>query len=579
MHELAELASQWGVELAYTDGQGRRRESDPGAVRRILAALSACSDHPSNRRLTDFDSRAYQGPEDLRGWLLIVQLYGIRSSANWGHGDFGDLAQLIRVASEVGAAGVGLNPLHALFPDRPEQASPYAPNSRLFLNALYIDVAAAPGFPGVSELGLAENLARLRNSSLVDYSGVARAKISALRVSYRRFLKEKTGQNEFSAFQTEKGATLERFAVFETLRRKFKEAWWEWPEEWRQPSEHALRTVRESDPDEVGFQAYVQWVADRQLRACQQLARDCGCPVGLYIDLAVGVDAGGADAWAEQDVFLKGLSIGAPPDALNLEGQDWGLTTYNPHCLIARDFAPFRQLLATTMKYAGAIRLDHVLGLNRIFVIPWGMKGEQGTYLRFPLDHLLAVIAQESQRHKCIVIGEDLGTVPDGFRQKLTDRGIWRYLVMLFEREHDGTFRPPDRYPVDALASFATHDIATFAGWSGAHDIRIKRTLNMDPGETQSERSAACIALKAALEQDRDDDGFVAVIRFLASTPAKLVAIAAEDVWEVLDQINIPGTVHEHPNWRRKLPVTIDQMHTDDRLHRVAAGLAQSGRN
>ena len=583
MDDLVELASRWGVELAYIDALGRHQTADPEAARRILASLAA---GPAPTNIVDrgheaIPGAAYQGNKQTPQWLLAVQLYGVRSATNWGHGDFTDLMALIGLASEIGAAGIGLNPLHALFPNRAEQASPYSPNSRLFLNPLYIDVTAAPGFSGTIEPQLAEDLAGLRASSLIDYAGVARAKMRALRQCYCRFCQRLDGGDDLAAFRRERGGSLERFAAFETLRTKFNTCWWEWPDEWRQPTERGLGMLREREPDEIGFHEYVQWVADRQLAACQTIARQRGCSIGLYIDLAVGVDPAGADGWSEQGSLLRHVSIGAPPDVLNTAGQDWSLTTYNPHSLIARDFAPLRELLAAAMRHAGAIRLDHILGLNRMFVIPHGMKPRQGTYLCFPLHEMLGVVAQESRRHRCIVVGEDLGTVPEGFRQTLAERGIWTYLVMLFEREHDGTFRSPERYPVNALATFATHDMATFAGWTSGHDLGVKRAIGIDPGETEEDRARSRAALHDALARYRvsgDDDDFIATVRLLAATRSRLVAIAAEDIWGLLDQINVPGTVHEHPNWRRRLPVSIEQMRADERLHRIAAACAQAGR-
>ena len=572
MNEMGE-AEQWGIELAYTDTLGNRQTADPEVVRRVLASISAgCQRHDTSERHPDISEPAYQGAAASRHWLLTLQLYAVRSGTNWGHGDFSDLAALIALTSDFGAAGIGLNPLHALFPDRPDDASPYAPSSRLFLNPLYIDVAAAPGFPGISELGLADELARLRATELVEYEGVARVKMPGLRAAYRGFRNGSTPRDDFDAFRDERGTALTRFAAFETLRQKFKTAWWEWPQEWRQPTERALDRLHATDADELGFHEYIQWVADRQLRQCRDLAKQRGCVVGLYSDLAVGVHAAGADVWADQSSFLTDLSVGAPPDALNRSGQDWGLTTFNPHCLAARDFEPFRQLLDATMRYAGAIRIDHVLGLNRIYVVPRGCSATQGVYLRYPFESLLAVVAQASNRQCCIVIGEDLGTVPEGFRQKLSDWGLWTYVVVLFEREHDGGFRASDRYPSNALATFATHDLATYAGWSTGHDLRIKRGLGIEPGETDEERGNAARALHDALARYRHDDHeFLAIVRHLAESPSRLIAISAEDILGVVDQINVPGTVHEHPNWRRKLPATIEQLKANERLQQVAA--------
>jgi len=581
MDDLAERASRFGVELGYIDVTGHPQSADAEAVRRILASLD--SDPPvSLADKSQHDARAgraFQGDETGRNWLLAVQLYAVRSSSNWGHGDFRDLADLVHLAAAVGAAGIGLNPLHALFPDRPEQASPYSPNSRLFLNPLYIDVAAAPGFPGLDALRLADEVEKLRHASLVDYAGVARAKLRVLRESYRRFRARPDGEDDFAAFREVRGASLERFAAFETLRHKFPVVWWQWPDEWRRPTDAGLKTLRASEPEEVGFHEYVQWVADRQLAACQVLARQSGCAIGLYMDLAVGVEPGGADAWAGQASFLQDVSIGAPPDILNTAGQDWGLTTFNPHCLLAQDLQAFRELLAAAMRHAGAVRLDHILGLQRVFVVPHGMSPQQGTYLRFPLDQMLQAVAEESQRHRCIVIGEDLGTVPEGLRQTLAERGIWTYRVMLFERQHDGRFQPPERYPVSALATFATHDLATFAGWSTGHDLRVKRSIGIDPGETEEERASTRSALHEALARYRNgDDDFIATVRYLADTPTRLVSVTAEDIWNVADQINVPGTVQEHPNWRHRLPVAVEDMANDTRLWQIAEVFKTAGR-
>ncbi|MEA2936943.1 MAG: 4-alpha-glucanotransferase [Alphaproteobacteria bacterium] len=582
MDDLAELAARWGIDLEFLDARGRRQSADPEAVGRIAAALAAAGP-PATAAAAIGEGRperAWQGPDHSPAWILAVQLYGVRSRSNWGHGDFGDLAGLLRLAAEIGAAGIGLNPLHMLFPDRPEQASPYAPNSRLFINPLYIDMAAVAGAAGS---GLGGELDRLRGSEMVDYTGVARAKISALRRAYERFRRDpQPGQRrDFEAFRHERGPALERFACFETLRRRFEGPWWEWPAEWRRPAPGALAALREAEADEVGLHEFMQWIADRQLRHCAGLARSLGLAVGLYIDLAVGVDAGGADAWAGQDTMLTGLSVGAPPDLLNTAGQDWGVTSYNPHRLLALAFEPWREQLAATMRHAGAIRLDHILGLKRLYVIPHGLGAARGAYLAFPFEAMLAVIAQESLRHRCIVIGEDLGTVPEGFRQTLSDWGLWSYLVMLFEREHDGSFRPPERYPQNALATFSTHDLPTFAGWMSGHDLAVKRAIGLDPGETDDERHNARAALHDALARrghDQHSEGFAAIARYLAATPSRLVSVAIEDVLGDCEQVNVPGTVDQHPNWRRRLAVSVEDLTGDERVRRVAAAFAQGGR-
>jgi 4-alpha-glucanotransferase len=525
---------------------------------------------------------AYQGSSDGRFWALSVQLYGVRSKHNWGIGDFSDLAALVQIAAEHGAAAVGLNPLHALFADYPEQSSPYSPNSRLFLNVLYIDVGAIPEFPGLRASGLEPDVRRARSSAQVDYAAIGNAKQRGLRLAYEHFrqhAKPARGR-DYEAFCKERGEDLLRFAAFEVLRHRFQRVWWEWPEEWRRPNPESLKTLRETDGEEIGFHQYTQWIADRQLAACQKLATQRGMPIGLYLDLAVGVQAGSADVWSHQGAMLASLSVGAPPDLLNTAGQNWGLAGFNPAGLEARELEPFRQMISAAMRHAGAIRLDHVLGLKRLFVIPQGMSPHDGAYVRFPFEAMLAVAAQESVRNKSIVIGEDLGTVPEGFRETLSDWGIWSYLVMLFERSSDGAFKLPQEYRKPALASFTTHDLPTFAGWRTSHDLDVKLGLNMDPGETREERSAAHVALGTALaEQGSKETDFLAVTRFLAATPSRLLVVSMEDVLEIADQPNLPGTVDEHPNWRQRLPLTLEQLQNEPRLRAVADSLRAAGRS
>jgi 4-alpha-glucanotransferase len=278
---------------------------------------------------------------------------------------------------------------------------------------------------------------------------------------------------------------------------------------------------------------------------------------------------------------MRGISVGAPPDACNPAGQNWGLASFHPTALICSDFSPLRETLRASMRYAGAIRLDHVLGLNRLFVIPEGRDAREGTYIRFPLEAMLAVIAQEAVEARCLVIGEDLGTVPEGFRDVMADWGLWTYRVTMFERGDNGEFLPPPAYPERALVAFNTHDLATFAGWLAGHDLAVKQAIGVDPGEDAQAREDARHALGAALAHCglRHDLAFAAVIRFMARTPSRLLVISAEDVLAVLDQPNVPGTIDEHPNWRRKLPLDLQEIARSASLHAVADALAQEGRS
>jgi 4-alpha-glucanotransferase len=506
-------------------------------------------------------SRAFGGDFD-RCWLVAVQLYGIRSKRNWGIGDFTDLEGLIELAAGLGADGVGLNPLHALFDDHPADCSPYSPNSRLFLNPLYVDVEK---LGGVEVAG--DAVARLREGALVDYVAVAALKWRALRSALASF-RARSGadrqddRQDFETFRSERAPLLSRFACFEVLRHRFNKAWWEWPEQWRRPDDAACAKLREGpDATEIEFVEFVQWVADRQLQDCQTLARKLGMKVGLYLDVAVGVQAGGFDAWNEQEAISRHLSVGAPPDPLNTAGQNWGLAGFNAAGLEIRSFEPFREMLRASMRHAGAIRLDHVLGLKRLYLVPHGFAADNGAYVQMPFEALLAATALESEAHRCVVIGEDLGTVPEGFREQMADWGIWSYLVMMFERDDQGRFRGVDHYLANALVTFNTHDLSTYAGWRSFADLRLKRSIEIDPGESDDARWQALSKLSDMLrEHGIDGHDLYAMLGFLARTRSRLLAISLEDMLGVIDQPNIPGTTDEHPNWRRRLPLALEEI-------------------
>ncbi len=579
MDDLTVAAERWAIEPGFYDHFGRWHTTTANGMSRLIAALSA-GNEPAQGAPPVEPMRAFQG-DDRRHWALAVQLYAVRSRRNWGHGDFTDLAQLVALAARHGASAIGLNPLHALFAG---DASPYAPNSRLFLNALYIDVEAIPEFPGLATSGLASEVDALRTSEILDYAGVARAKLVGLRAAYTRFRKAATKERraDFAAFRREQGESLLRFGCFEVLRVRYApKPWPEWPQPWCNPAPADLESLRKRNGRDCEFHEFVQWIADRQLRGCKDLAHERGMPIGLYIDLAVGVDPQGADAWSQQDLVVTAVSIGAPLDDFNPTGQNWGLAPFNPHALPRNDFAPMRRLLQAAMRHAGAIRLDHVFGLKRMFMIPRGCGADDGAYVRYPFERLLRVIAEESHRFRCIVIGEDLGTVPDGFREALAQWGLWSYRVMLFERESDGGFRPPEAYPAEALATFNTHDMATFQGWLHGHDMGVRRAINLVSGESDDAREHARQMLRAVVAARAPGygaDDFAAVAALLAATPSRLVVVSLEDVLGVLDQVNIPGTFDEHPNWRRKLPVSLEEIDTHEGLQRIAQAFAQAGR-
>ncbi len=586
MNKLSELADAWAVERSYYDVFGKWHEASPETLTRLIDALSgehARSPYTSEIARIARPERTFQG-DGRRVWALAVQLYAVRSRRNWGHGDFGDLSKLIQIAASCGASAIGLNPLHALFPDRAEHASPYAPNSRIYLNPLYIDIEAIAEFAGVEAAGLAAKAAALRATDMVDYASVAQAKLAALRLAYARFRAAVPAPRraDFEAYRQEQGDALLRFACFECLRQQHApKPWPQWPQPWRKPDRRTLQDFRQAHGDACEFYEFVQWVADRQLLACKEEAHRHGLSIGLYLDLAVGIDPHGADAWSEQDAVLADVSIGAPPDEFNPEGQDWGLAPFNPHTLATDDFKPMRRVMRAAMRHAGAVRLDHVLGLKRMYLIPHGCAAGEGAYVRYPFEQMLRVIAEESSRLRCIVIGEDLGTVTENFRETLSRWGLWKYCVMIFEREQDGGFRPPDAYPAEALATFNTHDLPTFRGWLLGHDLSVKREIGIAAGETGKMREKSRKALRAILAERAPayaPDDFAAVAGFLAATPSRMAAVSLDDILNAIEQINIPGTSDQHPNWRRKLAVDIEELGAHDGLLRVAQVFAQAGR-
>ena len=433
--------------------------------------------------------KAFQGGHDCprRMWALGVQLYGVRSRRNWGHGDFTDLLRLIELTADLSASGIALNPIHALFDDRLELSSPYSPNSRIFLNPLYVDVEGLPEFPGLGAAGMESEVASLRERQLIDYVAVARTKMRGLQIAYEHFCQQgnATRQLEFETFRKMRGTALKRFACFEFLRRRYDQPWWQWPAPWRQPDDRSLEELRRSNSHEIGFFEFTQWAAEQQLGRCSARAQTLAMPIGLFLDVAVGVRPEGFDAWDEQDAILRTLAVGAPPDALNRAGQNWGLAGFNPVGLQARKFEPFRRILRASMQHAGAIRLDHVLGLKRLYVIPEGKASEPG---RLSSSSIRRASGESLRRRACTIdasLSERI-SVPSRwiFGIRSAAGAIWSYQVMLFERTSDGGFRAPDQYRENTLVSFATHDLPTFAGWMSGKDLAVKASLAMDPGES-----------------------------------------------------------------------------------------------
>ncbi|WP_431273080.1 4-alpha-glucanotransferase [Variovorax ureilyticus] len=432
---------------------------------------------------------------DARIWGFTLQLYGLRSRRNWGIGDFSDLADFAELAAREGADVVGLNPLHALFPHNPLRASPYSPSSRAQLNAFYIDVEAVPDFHDcgparerVQSQAFQARLSALRAATLVDHAGVAAAKHEVLRLLYTHFRTRDAVDAEsaaFTRFREQGGEALHQHALFEALQANFHagdtdiQGWPDWPPEYRDPSSPAAARFAAEHTEHVGYYEYLQWQAARQFEAAGVRAKAAGMGLGLYLDLAVSVDRAGSDAWRHRRTFALAARIGAPPDAFNPRGQDWGLPPLRPDRLRESQYRIFIEALRANMRGAGAIRIDHVMMLMRLFWIPAQGTARDGTYVGYPALELFAILALESRRHGCLVIGEDLGTVPEETRDMLGRYGVLSYRLLYFERNGAGRFRAPAEYPPQAVAAVSTHDLPPFAGWWSAHDLKERHALGL----------------------------------------------------------------------------------------------------
>ncbi|AVP57835.1 malto-oligosyltrehalose synthase [Pulveribacter suum] len=551
---------------------------------------------------------AFRGGE--RWWGLACQLYALRSERNWGIGDFGDLLALVSLAAEQGARFVGLSPLHALHADRPELASPYSPSSRLALNTLFIDVPALPEFLACdavqalhADIAFQQRLQALRESETVDYAGVSAIKQEVLALLWRHFQQHEmqagtTRARQFEQFLRSHHGTVGVHALHQAIQLHLHSAdpqvwgWPAWPEALQSPDSPAVAQFAREHADAVRYQGWLQWIAHEQLARASQRAREL-LPLGLYCDLAVGASEGGSEVWAAQELYARGMHVGAPPDPLNTQGQDWGLPPPNPLALASTHFKAVRQLLATVMRPAGALRLDHVMALMRLF---WTSE-DGGTYVRYPLEALLAIVCVESHRHRCAVIGEDLGNVAAPMREAMARKALLSYRPLVFERGDDGNFRAPAQWPVQALAVAGTHDLPTLKGWWAGGDVAVQQQLGWladadAHARALMDRAQDRVRLLYALEQqgllpdgatldpqsvpEVDAPFAAAVHRYLARTPCWLAAVQIEDATGQQDQVNVPGSTEAmQPNWRRRLVVPLEALATHPVFSAVTAAMRE----
>jgi (1->4)-alpha-D-glucan 1-alpha-D-glucosylmutase len=548
-----------------------------------------------------------------RAWGVAVQLYALRSGRNWGIGDFTDLARVAEICGARGAQVIGVNPLHALYPHRPAHASPYSPSSRRFVNVLYVDVEAVAEFTDCAQArahvhapAFQADLAALRAAPLVDYVGVGALKLAVLRMLYAHARDHAQAPSRarwtaFESFKSREGQALARHALFEGLQAHFFEhdssvwGWPAWPEAYRHPELPAVARFAKAHAADVDFYAWLQWQAVLQRDAAADCAARAGVAIGVYADLAVSADRGGAEVWSDQDLYASAASVGAPPDDFNPRGQDWGLPPLVPNRLRDTGYASFIAVLRANMRGAGALRIDHVMGLMRLYWVPADATPAQGAYVHYPFADLLGLVALESHRHHCVVIGEDLGTVPDEVRTALARNDILSYRVLWFERDERGCFIDPSSYPEAALAVASTHDLPTIAGWWASDDIALRaRRDKLAPGvdldgllaQRVRDRRQLLEALVAAgmlpPEMASHPDAATglapaiacAAQAYLAATPSTLTMVQAEDALGVREQVNLPGTIDEHPNWRRKLPVELEHWADHDGFGAVLSAVA-----
>ena len=494
-------------------------------------------------------------PDDLRVWGWAVQLYAARSHDSWGMGDLGDLTRLAAWMEGLGAGVVAVNPLHAAAPALPQQASPYYPTSRRWRNPLFLRVEDVPGAADAgADLDVLAKAGRALNEDpRIDRDEIFRLKSEALTLLWARF----AGDPAFDRFCEEHGDALEEFAVFCTIAERHGGGWHDWPAELQRPDSPAVAELARAEADRVAYHRWLQWLVDEQLAAAS-------AHTPVVQDLAIGFDPSGADAWAWQDLLALDASVGAPPDEFNTQGQDWGLPPFVPWKLRASGYEPFIETIRLGLLHAGGLRVDHVMGLFRLFWIPRGLGPQAGAYVRYPASDLLDILAIESERSEAFVVGEDLGTIEDDARHQLAERRVLSYRLLWFED------RPPSDFPEQALAAVTTHDLPTIAGaWTGA-DLEAQRELGLQPNEDGMRRMR-----QRLLDTGVADDAPVSEVvrsahRALADAPSRVLVATLDDALCVEERPNMPGTTDQWPNWSIPLPAPVEQIVDDPGVLEVA---------
>lgn len=486
-----------------------------------------------------------------RMWGLAAQLYSLRGPEPAGFGDFAALADAARVAGRAGADILAISPIHAPFLADPRRYSPYSPSSRDFLNPLFAD-------PGVGR--------EPEGGAFIDWPEASAARVARLREAFDRF----DGDTDFDRFVADGGAPLAGHALFEALHGHFRAqgirgGWPDWPAAFHHPANPAVQAFARENASEVRFHLFLQWRAARGLADAQSATRDAGMRVGLLADLAVGLDAGGSHAWSRRDELLHGLILGAPPDAFQAAGQGWGITGLSPTALKRSGYEPFLRTLRATLGPTGGLRIDHALGLGRLWVIPDGAAPLDGVYLRQPFDDLIRLVMLEAHRARALVIAEDLGVVPPGFRDRLAGRHLLGMRVLPFERDGSGGFTDSAHWSREAAAMTSTHDLTPIAGWWKGIDMEWRDRLGFE-GDTPEQRAVDRrrfwdAAGSGEMPSPADPAPVVdAAVRQVARSACEVAIVAIEDLAGLEEAPNLPGTIAQHPNWRRRLPATTDAL-------------------
>jgi 4-alpha-glucanotransferase len=494
---------------------------------------------------------------------VALSLYGLRSARNWGCGDFTDLSRTVEALAAAGVAFVALNPLHAIANRQPYNTSPYLPECSLYRNFLYLDPEKAPGFDGADVPR--EEIGELRRTPLVEYERVAQSKLLVLRRAFGRF-RAAGDTGAFEDYVSGEGSHLEDYARYCALWAEIHEAyphiwlWTDWPEPFRDPRSEAVAAWAAARRDDIDFYKFLQWQIDCQLAAAQAHARACGMSIGLYHDLALATDRYGADLWANREFFAMGARVGAPPDELAPSGQDWGFPPPDREAHRRQGYELFAQSIRNNARHGGALRIDHVMRFFRLFWIPDELTPLAGVYVRDYVDDLLNILALESVRGDFIVIGEDLGTVPPGVREKLSEMGILGYRLLWFEKNLDGSFRLPHQYPEWAAVSTTTHDLPTLAGFEAGRDIEARKEAGLvDEFAYQQQWSARRSEIERLTEALERAGCAHDPLKFILTAPCVLAIINQEDLTGETEQQNLPASTWQHPNWRRKMRVNVEE--------------------